>query len=289
MQNNISLTAIVPIKNEAKNLQKCLTAISFASRIIVLDSNSSDGSVEIAKSCGAEIVNFNYSGGYPRKRQWALDTLTFDTEWIIFIDADEFITADLKDEIISTITTKHKNCGYFITKQFHFLGMKLKYGGYSFESLSLFRLGSARFERLTDDFSDNLDMEVHERMIVTGPIGRLKNSLMHEDFNGLTHYITKHNHYSTWEANLRFSYLQYGQYGISSISPNIFGNFQEVRRFFKLIVIRLPFEGYIWFLYHYFFRLGFLDGTRGLIAARFRKSYIDQVNAKIFEKRLQSY
>ncbi len=93
-----------------------------------------------------------------------------------------------------------------------------------------------------------------------GPIGRLHTPLLHEDFKGLHAYIDRHNRYSTWEAELRYRYLSQGAYGADTIKPRLFGNTQERRRWIKGLLIRLPGEPLIWFLYHYVFRLGFLEG-----------------------------
>jgi hypothetical protein len=126
-------------------------------------------------------------------------------------------------------------------------------------------------------------MEVHERMIVDGRVASLRTPLIHEDFKGLEAYIARHNKYSTWEARLRHDFLKYGSYGQEAITPRFFGNVQERRRALKRLLIRIPMEHWLWFLYHYVFRLGLLEGRRGLIACQIRASYIAQVRAKVFE------
>ena len=96
---------------------------------------------------------------------------------------------------------------YLITKGFHFLGQRFRHGGFSHAAVLLFRRGAARFEHLLDEPADALDMEVHERLLVDGAIGRLATPLVHEDFKGLEAYIDRHNRYSTWEAKVRFQDL----------------------------------------------------------------------------------
>jgi hypothetical protein len=152
----------------------------------------------------------------------------------------------------------------------------------------LFRRGRARFEHLMDDPASAQDMEVHERLVVAGRIERLKTPLIHEDFKGLQAYLDRHNYYSTWEARLRRRYLSAGRYGQSTIRPSLFGNAQERRRFLKLVAVRTPGEPLWWFLYHYVFRLGFLEGRPGLIATQIRASYISQARAKCFELGLEA-
>lgn len=119
-------------------------------------------------------------------------------------------------------------------------------------------------------------------------MGRLQTPLIHEDFTGLEAYLDRHNRYSTWEARLRSQFLLSGRYGQDSVRPRLFGNTQERRRFLKHVIIRLPFEPILWFLYHYVARLGFLEGYPGLVASRIRSQYISQVRFKLFELQQQS-
>src|SRR5260370_4186601 len=95
----VPVTVIVAVKNEAKNLDRCLLKLERAERVLVVDSGSIDGTQEIAARRGAEVVQFRYLGGYPKKRQWALDTVPILTDWVLVVDADEHITPALWDEI----------------------------------------------------------------------------------------------------------------------------------------------------------------------------------------------
>ena len=280
----LPITVIVAIKNEAKNLPKCLNSLRERfQKVILVDSNSNDGSDEIALRYGVELVQFQYVGGYPKKRQWALNSLDILSQWVLLLDADEEITDELFGEISAKDLGTTSTSAFYITKQFHFLGRELKLGGFSHSAILLFKKDCAFFEELVLDVPDSLDMEVHERLVVKGITGRLRNPLKHEDFKGLEAYINRHNKYSTWEARLRFSFLSSKLYGGSSITPDLFGDTQQRRRFFKLIAMRIPFESWAWFIYHYFLRLGFLEGRPGLIASQIRASYISQVRAKIYE------
>ena len=285
--NKLPITILLAAKNEAVNLPRCLAALEPAERIIVLDSHSTDETATIALKLGAEVVQFDYRGGYPKKRQWALDTIAIDTPWVFLLDADEVVPEPLWQEIEGVINQPDSLDAYLIIKGFHFLGQRFKYGGFSFSAVLLFKRGTSRFERLFDDDSNSLDMEIHERIVVDGRIGVLKTPLIHEDFKGLEAYITRHNKYSTWEARLRYQYLTTGIYGEETIIPRLLGNSQERRRFLKALIIRLPFEQHLWFLYHYVFKLGFLEGRPGLIASQIRSAYISQVRAKIYEIKLR--
>lgn len=285
---SVPVTVLVAVRNEAVNMTRCLAALSPARRVVVIDSGSTDDTVPIAVAAGAEVVQFPGSTGHPKKRQWAIDRLQFDTDWILLIDADEQVPAGLWEEIAAAVAKPAGPVAYFIRKGFHFLGRRFRHGGFSFDAVLLFRRGQARFERLLDDDPSGLDMEVHERLIVDGPTGRLATPLVHDDFKRLQAYLDKHNRYSTWEAILRHRFLETGEWGFDSVRPRLWGNPQERRRFLKKLAIRMPCEPMLWFLYHYVVRGGFLEGRRGYIAARIRGGYIADVRAKVYELQLDS-
>ena len=199
------------------------------------------------------------------------------------LDADECVPPALWDEIAEAIQSKNPCAGYLITKGFHFLGRRFRFGGFSHAALLLFQRGTASFERLVEDPSDALDMEVHERLIVRGRVGKLKTPLIHEDFKGLPAYIERHNKYSTWDAQMRYHFLQTGRWGAETVQARLFGNTQERRRFLKAVAIRMPFEPQLWFLYHYLLRLGFLEARPGYVASQLRAAYIAQSRAKVHE------
>jgi glycosyltransferase involved in cell wall biosynthesis len=284
---SLPVTVLLAARNEAINLRNCLSSLAPARRVVVLDSHSTDGTPEIALAHGAEVVQFDYRGGYPKKGQWALDTLDLRTDWILLVDADEQVPDALWCEIADGIAPPARAEAFLITKGFHFLGRRLRFGGFSHSAVLLFRRGHARFEQLADNLPTAQDMEVHERMIVSGRLGRLRTPLVHHDFKGLEAYLARHNLYSSWEAALRWNYLRSGAYGRATIPARLWGNAQERRRFLKQLAIRMPFEPALWFCYHYLLRLGFLEGRRGLIASQIRASYIAQVRAKCYELRLR--
>jgi glycosyltransferase involved in cell wall biosynthesis len=281
----VPVTVLLAARNEEANIGKCLAALGPAERVVVLDSHSRDRTAAIAAAAGVEVVQFDYAGGYPKKRQWALDHVDIRTDWVLLLDADEVVPPELWDEIAAAVRDPGAPNGFLITKGFHFLGRRFRFGGFSFAAVLLVRHGRARFERLVDDPAGGLDMEVHERVIVDGPVGRLRTPLVHDDFKGLEAYLDRHNKYSTWEARLRHRFLSAGAYGDDRIRPRLFGNAQERRRFLKYLAVRTPGEPTLWFLYHYVFRLGFLEGRPGLIASRFRADYIAAVRAKVYELR----
>ena len=279
---SLDLTVLIAAKNEEANLGRCLDVLGPAERVVVVDSHSTDATVDIAHRHGAEVLQFDYAGGYPKKRQWGLDTLDIETDWVLLLDADEVVPEALWHEIHDALEAPPHDA-YLITKGFHFMGRRFDHGGFSHQAVLLFRTGTARFEELIDDPATALDMEVHERLLVDGSVGELSTPLIHEDYKGLEAYIDRHNKYSTWEARLRQTYLQEGAYGSQAVPARLTGNAQERRRFLKKIAIRIPFEPLLWFLYHYVFRLGFLEGRPSLIASQIRMHYIAHVRAKMYE------
>lgn len=284
---SLPLTVLLAVKNEAANMPRCLAHLGPAQRVIVLDSGSTDETAWLAATAGVEVVQFRYAGGYPKKRQWALDHVPLDTAWVFLLDADEVVPDALWREIADAIARPDVADAYLITKGFHFLGRRFRFGGFSHTAVLLFRAGRARFEELLAADAGTQDMEVHERVIVQGRVQQLATPLVHEDFKGLEAYIARHNQYSSWEARLRHCFLQTGRYGASAIQPRLLGSSQERRRFLKKIAIRVPAEPTLWFLYHYVVRLGFLEGRAGLIASQIRQSYIAQVRAKMYELNLR--
>ncbi len=287
INNKLAITVLLAAKNEELNISKCLESLRPAEKIYVLDSHSSDRTAEISKSFGAEVVQFNYSGGYPKKRQWAMESLDIQTSWILLIDADEVVPDLLWSEISECINKKEAADAYMINKGFHFLGKKMKFGGFSFDAVLLLKAGKGIFEELVDDDVSGFDMEVHERIIVNGTISKLRTPIIHEDFKNLEAYISRHNTYSTWKANVRYKLHTTGSYGKDTVKPRFLGNSQERHRWMDRISSLFPFEQWVVFFYHFIFRLGFLEGRRGLIACQIRSSYIAQVRAKVYEMKIK--
>lgn len=284
MTRSLPITVIVAARDEEVNISACMASLSPARHVIVVDSGSHDRTTGLAAQAGADVVLFKYCGGYPKKRQWALNNLEINTPWTMLVDADERIPASLWEEILAAIRTSHFDA-YLVTKGFHFLGRRFRWGGFSHAAVILFRTGQARFEEVMHEPPGEMDMEVHERLIVQGKIGRLREPLIHEDFKGLDAYRARHERYAEWEAQARYEFLCNGQWGKDAVQPRLFGNEQEQRRFMKTVAIFLPYEPLWWFLYHYVVRMGILEGKAGWIASRIRAGYIAQVRQILKTKR----
>lgn len=275
----LPVSVIVPVRNEACNLPRCLDALTAVGEIYVIDSQSTDDTVAIAQSRGAKVVQFHYAGGWPKKRQWAMDTLPLAYDWILLLDADEILTPELVEEIRRAVQNPGVN-GYSIRLQLYFLGRVLRHCDASFWKLSLFRKGRGRFEcRLKDQDASMADMEIHEHVVVEGPTAELHNALVHHNVDSLSRYILKHNEYSNWEARV----LLKAEGDSEEMSADLLGTQAQRRRWLKRNLYRLPGSPVLLFLYRYVFRLGFLDGVPGLIYCAFQAVQMFHSKAKIYE------
>src|SRR6516165_3380225 len=124
----LPVSVIIAVRNEAKNLPRCLDTLCRMGEVYVVDSQSSDSTVEIARDYGAQVVQFYYHGGWPKKRQWALDTLHLAFDWVLLLDADEALTPALAEEIGQAIRDLNRD-GYYIALQMFFLGRRLRHCG----------------------------------------------------------------------------------------------------------------------------------------------------------------
>ncbi len=277
--DSIAVTVVIPTRNEARHLARCLEAIRRFSEVYVVDSQSTDSTVEIARAFGAEVVQFHYHGGWPKKRQWALDSLPFANDWILLLDADEVLTPDLGDEIREAIRDPNL-IGYRVFLRLNFLGRELRFGGNGFWKLSLFRRGQGHFEcRLRDQDHSMSDIEVHEHVIVDGPVGKLRHALPHHNVESLDRYLTKHNEYSNWEARVLLQAAEQRD----ELPSALFGNQAQRRRWLKKRFFGLPGSPIFFFLYKYILRLGFLDRMPGLIYCALQSTHFFHIKAKMYE------
>ena len=275
----LPVSVIVPVRNEARNLPRCLESLAAFGEVYVVDSGSTDNTVAIAHSRGAKVAQFRYAGGWPKKRQWAMDTLPLAYDWILLLDADEALTPELVEEIRRALQNPEVN-GYSIRLQMYFLGRVLRHCDASFWKLSLFRKGRGRFEcRLKDQDPSMADIEIHEHVVVDGPTAELRHPLLHHNVDSLSRYILKHNEYSNWEARVLLQPAAHPE----EVSANLFGSQAERRRWLKRNLYRLPGSPLLLFLYRYIFCLGFLDGVPGLIYCTFQAMQMFHSKAKIYE------
>src|SRR5580704_2646550 len=275
----LPVSVVVAARNEEKNLPRCLDALRDVGEVWVIDSQSTDATPEIARTFGAKVVQFHYQGGWPKKRQWAMETLSFGFDWILLVDADEVLTPQLAQEIRTAIRASEVD-GYYVSLRMHFLGRVLRHGDASFWKLALFRRGKGSYEcRLRSQDASMADMEVHEHIVVEGPTRRLHNPLVHHNVESLSRYIQKHDEYSNWEARV----LVQGERGERELVPAFWGTQAQRRRWLKKKLYAVPGSPVLLFLYRYFLRLGFMDGVPGLIYCGFQAVQMFHTKAKIYE------
>ena len=279
----IPVSVIIPTRNEAANLPRCLESLRNFGEVYVIDSQSDDATIEIARSYNATVVQFFYKGGWPKKRQWALDNLPLAFDWVLLIDADEALTTELAAEIDRVSADEYVD-GYYLKLQMFFLDRPLRFSGASFWKMSLFRRGKGAYEcRLKEQDASMADMEVHEHVLVGGRTARLRNPLIHHNVESLSRYIQKHNEYSNWEAKVWVN--DEGQHGLS---PSLFGIQAQRRRWLRKRFLGLPGSPMLFFIYKYLFCLGFLDGIPGFLYCAYQGIQFFNIKAKIYELRVNA-
>jgi len=281
----LPVTVIIAAKNEEQNLPTCLESVRIFDEVVVVDSQSTDETVHIARSLGADVVQFFYRGGWPKKRQWAMENLSLRHEWVLLLDADEAVSPELLVEIRHAIRNPEFN-GCYIGLEMIFLGKRLRHCGASFYKLALFRRGFGAFEcRTPDQDASMCDMEVHEHVVVKGKTCRLKAKILHRNVDTLDRYIQKHNGYSNWEARV-WNDQRDGQEKFAE--EMLLGSQARRRRWLKHHFLHWPGSPGILFAYRYILRAGFLDGIPGFIYCAFQAIQLFHVKAKLYEKRVSS-
>ena len=277
----IPLSVLIPIRNEAANLPRCLASVAWAAEIFVVDSQSTDGSIALAAAAGAEVVQFHFNGTWPKKKNWALAHLPFHHEWVLVLDADEVMPPGADAEIRALLASEGAgHAGFWINRRFMFMGAWLRHAYYPNWNLRLFRHRLGRYERLVKGATHSGDNEVHEHILVAGTTGRLECEMDHYAFPSIDVFIEKHNRYSNWEARLEV------ESGSGSASQPLQASAVNRRRWLKRWSRRLPFRPTLRFLYVYLLQRGFLDGARGYYFARLHAMYEFMSVAKAAELRL---
>lgn len=278
MENRVPVSVLVPIRNEAANLARCLGCVGWADEIFVVDSASTDGSAEIAAQYGAQVVQFAFNGTWPKKKNWALENLPFRNDWVFILDADEVLPAAAEAEFREKIAGAGATAGFWINRRFMFMGRWLRHAYYPNWNLRLFRHSLGRYEKLTEAATASGDNEVHEHVVVRGPTGRLRCEMDHYAFPSVEVFVEKHNRYSNWEARVAVT-EELGEAG------HLQSTTVAQRRKLKQLSQRLPCRGLLRFLYVYVWQRGFLDGREGYYFARMHGFYEFLSVAKTYELR----
>ena len=245
------LSVVIITFNEEHNLPRTLESVKWADEIIVVDSLSTDRTVEIARTFGAKVFVEPWKG-FAAQKNSAINKATCD--WILSIDADEVVPSDLKLEILEALKKSVQPGspdGYWVPRMNYILGRWMRHGGYwPDHKLRLFRRGKGHLP----------ERAVHETIHVEGKLGFLREPLFHEPYPDLATYIEHMDRYSSLGAQMA---VEKGWCGFSFIN----------------IVLRPMFT----FIYNYFFRLGFLDGREGLLLHLYHSVYVSWKYAKVWE------
>lgn len=257
----MSITAIILTYNESLHIERAIRSIeAFTDQICVVDSGSTDGTTDIAKRLGAE-VHFHPFVNQARQFQWALDTLTVHGDWVLRLDADEIIEPDLAREIAERLPQLPPDVvGVNLKRKHIFMDRWVRHGGrYPLVMLRLWRHGQGRIE----------DRWMDEHMVVWG--GRtvtFNGGFADHNLHDLSYFIDKHNKYATREAievlNQRLALFARDD-ALNAHSASFQASFK--RRVKERLYNRMPFtvSAALYFLWRYFFQLGFLDGRSGLV------------------------
>jgi glycosyltransferase involved in cell wall biosynthesis len=275
----VPVSILIPIKNEAANLPRCLAAVSWADEIFVVDSNSTDGSQAIAEKFGATVVQFQFNGVWPKKKNWALENLPFRNEWVFILDADEVLPPTTGAEFADIIAHEgYGKTGYWINRRFMFMGKWLRHAYYPNWNLRLLKHRLGRYERLVMGATGSGDNEVHEHITVQGESGRLKSEMDHYAFPSVDVFVEKHNRYSNWEAALEAQ-------NSSQAGEHLQLGATKIRRRLKNLSRKLPFRPTLRFLYVYLVEGGILDGREGYYFSRLHGFYEFLAVSKTYELR----
>jgi len=255
--NKANLTVVILAYNEEINIRQSLENVYlWAEHVFVLDSGSQDNTCEISREYGAKVFYRKFDS-YAKQRTHAIKNLSITTEWMLFLDADEFLLEELKEEITSVVSKPSDFDGFYLKRRFYFMGKWIRYGGYyPTWILRLFKHKVASCER-----------DMNEHIIVEGKVGYLHNDFVDNNKKSVTDWIEKHNKYATFEANELIKSFDWP--GNKDQLANLFGSQVERKRWLRERIWNrmLPplIRPFLYYIYRYFFRLGFMDGKVGFI------------------------
>ena len=253
----MTLTVVILTRNEAQHIVRAIKSVNaIAQRIVVVDSGSTDETIELARAQGAQVLE-NPWINHATQFNWGLDQLPDDTEWVLRLDADEIVTPPLADQIRTALAEAAPDLdGMYVGRRIHFMGHPIRWGGiFPIHILRLFRYGKGRVE----------DRWMDEHIIVEGCKTRLTGEIVDDNLNSLSWWTDKHNAYASREV-VDLLNLKYGFIPHETVADLRSGEQAGVKRWLKeRVYAQLPGGGRaaIYFFYRYVLRFGFLDGKEG--------------------------
>lgn len=266
--NKIPVTVLVQTKNEEKGISSCLAALKDFDEVIVVDSNSTDRTAELARDAGATVINFTWDGGFPQKKQWQLTEVQTRHEWLLMLDADEFPTPELVRELRGIAQDPAETrVAFDLPVAYHFAGTGLRYG-HRVVKRSFLRRGRNAFRNIDLLHLPGMgEVEAHYQPEPSGPVGRTTALLVHNDMDPVRTWFDRHNRYSDWEAYIRTH---------PETRMSVRGAKSGQGRRFDAV----PLKPLVFFLYSYVLRRGFLDGRAGFDYALALSTYYWQIGLK---------
>lgn len=250
-----TLSVVILTYNEELNIGQALESVAgWADDLFILDSGSTDRTLEIARRYGCRIAQNKFQN-YAKQRNHALDRLPIRSEWVLFLDADEWLPAEIKREISERLAASPAENGFALNRRLIWNGRWIRHGYYPSWILRLFRRGKGRCE----------DRAVNEHLIVDGAIGQLNHDFIHEDRKGVADWISKHKGYAALEAKELLGARNEPAY--RELDARLFGTQAQRKRWLRhKIWNRLPplIRPFFYFFYRYVLAGGFLDGKEAL-------------------------
>jgi glycosyltransferase involved in cell wall biosynthesis len=270
MERAAHVAVVIPTKNEQRNIaETIMRAQKHFSRIVVVDSASTDDTVAIARELGATVVAYEWDGKYPKKKQWCLDNVAPDCPWVLFLDGDEQLSDELAQEIVAAADTSRAHA-WDVELTYTFLGRALQHG-YVVRKRVLLHRATCRYPAVDDLAAPGMgEQEGHYQPIVEGPVGTLTRRLLHHDQDPVTSWFARHNRYSDWEAWLHRH-------------PDVRATVRSLKTRQGRLFDRLPFKSVLFFLYCYLVKQGFRDGRAGFHYALALSFYRWQIHLKSIE------
>ncbi|MCG2725671.1 MAG: glycosyltransferase family 2 protein [Elusimicrobia bacterium] len=275
----LPISVIILTFNEEKNIEACLrSVIDFADDVFIVDSFSNDKTLEIAKKYTDKVFQHKFEN-QAKQLNWALENLPIKTEWMLRIDADERVLPELKEELIVKLPKVKENVnGIYFKRRVFFWGKWIKHGGY-------YPTWLLRIWRHKRAYCEDRLVDEHMKLI-EGGVEFLENDIYEENKKSLTLWIEKHNSYATREA-IETLNLKYDIFKIKSVQGSLNGTQVQKRRYVKENLYGkapLFLRVFLYFIFRYIFKLGFLDGKEGLIFHFLQGFwYRFLVDAKIYE------
>lgn len=270
----LPITVLVQTKNEAVGIAACLESMKDFDEVIVVDSCSTDATQAIASNCGARVVNFDWNGQYPKKKQWMIESAGARNDWLLIMDADERVTPEMLAELRRRLKemSSQEYGAYEIPIDYVFNGRLLQHGHKVYKRTLVDRRRTS-YPAIGDLEAPGMgELEGHYQPVIVGPIGRFGGAIHHDDKDPIRSWFERHNRYSDWEAYL-------------ATHPEVGRQVNQLRTGGGQKFAKVPFKPLAFFVYDYIVRQGFRDGRAGFNYAFALAWYYWLTEVKVEEQR----